>query len=490
MVTKKLTFLLLTSLILSNVGCSGSRLRNMVGRSEYSSLDELEARESGGPLGAQGESLANGSGNDGTSSLVSESQELDSADPVVVQKRRKGFFDFAKVFNRKSNDDEFAPDPFSEAKPSTEVKTVSLEADAKPVVKQQVATTADKFSSTISAVEQQSENLFDESLAKTESAFFETEPATNAVPNAISQATDVESQEDSFADFVRDQAVAGVDAVVADVKQEAVTNLDKVSSATTEPTEFDALLSGASDGFEQAVAADSPSALFPGLSEEFDAAFEESGTAPPSEADFADVVASVADPAVLESTFVETAQKHGFSTAESKDPWAAFGQGRSEVAMSQPQPVAEPKTAAANNDFVWGRAVESAAEPAVTFNDTQSERLHETPDQAFLQVSSTRPLETRAPVEVSDSMPLIIPGGSSSSQPSPIHSDPFLAAVPAFDETADFPTESEVAAAVPTVATAEGGLSQWPRRTWFLLIGCLIVALLLFMPDRHNRTNA
>ncbi len=501
MVTKKITFLLLASLIVSHVGCSGSRLRNMVGRSEYSSLEEMEEQDADGPLGAQGEAVASDSNNKRTGSLVSATRELDPAepaDPVVKQKQRKGFFDFAKVFNRKSDVEEFAPDPFSEAKTSPEVKTASVVTPTKPPAeKKQVSTEADKFSSTISAVEKQAETIFEESLAKSESALFETEPSVDGDAIETDQKADVQSPENSFADFVREKADANP--VVANTKQDVATAFQAASSTKTVATDFDAFLSDTADTVEQTVPADTALALFPGLSEEFDAAFEQRDDAGPTETDFADFagfadgVESTKQTALVESTFTESAQKHGFDGNKSQDPWAAFGQGQ--TAAAQRRTVADStKEVDSRNGFAWGSAAESAASNKPVFNlgNAQHQGLHESPDPTFLRVSSTRSLEPRATVEVSHSMPLMIPGAATSSSQSPaMPGDPFLSSVPVFEEVDEnLPAELEVAAAVPTVATAEGGLSQWSRRTWFLLIGCLIVAMLLFMPDRHNRTNS
>lgn len=496
MVTKKITFLFLASLILSNVGCSGSRLRNMVGRSEYSTLEELEAQDADGSQGAQGEALADSASRNRTGSLVSNSRELDSADaqadPDVKQKQRKGFFDFAKVFNRKTDEAEFAPDPFAEAQVSPEAKTAPVKVAAisdAETVKKQVATKADQFSSTISAVEKQSETIFEESLAKSESALFETEPVAEGAVIAKGQATDGQSEQGSFADFVREQADATP--VVADVKKEAAKVFHTASAAKTVTNEFDAFLNETAGSFEETVVADAPDAFFPGLSEEFDAAFEQRDEADPAEADFADKVESIPNTDFVETTFSESAKKHGFAEGESKDPWAAFGQGQ--AAAVTPRPNAKnTEVVKAQNGFVWGRAIETvvADKPAFTLDNPQPQDLNDVPNHGFLQVSSTRPLETRSNVEVSHSMPLMIPDSPSSYQSASVQNDPF-ASMPSFEETTEgFPAEIEVAAAVPTVATAEGGLSHWSRRTWFLLIGCLIVAMLLFMPDRNNRTNS
>lgn len=485
MVTKKLTLLIFTVLILSNFGCSGSRLRNMVGRSEYSSLEDIEPQDPADSASRQGEALAKDSTRDRDGSLVSESRELDSADPVTVEKQRKGFLDFVKVFNRKSDTDEFAPDPFAESSSTTEIKTASTKPDSEISPEKRPAASVDNFSSTIAAVEKQSETFFDESLAKAKSAPFETEPATKT---ADDQPATARSENDSFADFVKQQTEAIP--LVADVKTKA-TNAMHVVSATknSAASEFDALLNEKTTAKELVAAADASSALFPGLSEEFDAAFQNSDAPQVPKSSQANVVVTKSNDEMFDAPFVEVAEKHGFSRDGGKDPWAVFAQRQStETVAEAVQPAAQELKAKSENGFTWGLGVNSAPvdnEPEFPSSARQSHGSNGFQDPAFLQVSSTRPLETT---------PLMIPGGSvtdTSTQPAEFSNDPFLTSVPMFEATTGGTSvEGESAAAIPTVAASPGGLNQWSRRTWFLLIGCLIVALLIFMPDRRNRTNS
>jgi len=194
--------------------------------------------------------------------------------------------------------------------------------------------------------------------------------------------------------------------------------------------------------------------------------------------------------------FQETSRKHGF-TRHNKDPWAALAK------TSPPQPESDSQ-ANAGQTFAWANSVK----PQVPTASPQPEDELPVQRDEFRQVSLTRSadLNTPEPIEFSDSEPLLIPGHTDTGQgialfedttaqtvepATQISNDPFLTSVP-FETAADSTGEAAATPAdvAPVAATKSGGLWEWSGRTWFLLIGCLIVAFLLFAPDRQNRTNA
>lgn len=507
MVAKQLIPILLAGAIVSSVGCSGSRLRNMVGRSDYQSLEELDALD--GDKANESEAVAQYEAGERSGKLVSQTSELPAEpedDIATIEKKRKGFFDFVKVFNRNSDREEFAPDPFAEpASPGETAKTIE---GAKPTASVEQKLTADAeaeettpdFSSTMANVEKQAEALFEEGLMNKDVIAAATETAGADIASAAFGPQS--PQEQSFADFINQQEKT-VEATVADVQQEVQSVIHSVSETKEAASPFDEFLNEMHDVEAEPVVADESSALFPELSEAFDEAFEAAETESSPFTEVAEVaeVAEAANPfdesipddespfvEVQESSFVETTQKHGFDTKSTNDPWAAFD--RNSKTLGE-----ERRTASvtSSNDFNWGRPkVSEQPAPETSFTDASDENPFASDDQPFLHVSSTRTLDTQEPVDMSASMPLVIPGtsgiqGFDVSEPVPVSNDPFLTSVPTFDESTSEPVIDPVPAT--TTVAADGGLLQWSRRTWFLLIGCLIVALLLFMPDRHNRTN-
>lgn len=494
----------LTIVLTSSVGCSGSRLRNMVGRSDYSSIEELE----------EADAYAEYEGYKRKDVLAAQERELTEEDPATIQKQRKGFFDFVKVFNRKSDEDEFAPDPFTEpavTDESKEVRTVSAGKSSEFENESAVADKAEKFNSTIADVEKQAEALFTEGVKARQAVSTKVETSAETLDGIFAEQSDT-PQEQSFADFInRQKQAAGP--VVADVEKAADKAVESVvrtvSQAKETGSKFDSFLNQSTEGEQKTASTDESSDLFPGLSEAFDEAFEDPSLNEPYEQEPV-ATASLANPFAesVDAPFAETTSKHGFKTSGGKDPWAAFNESARKPAAAAPVEVVSSTHAEQRNEFNWSQPSGSrssqtqSAFPAMDGQGFQGHGEEVNHDQAFLQVSSTSTLDTQRPVDMSESMPLVIPGGmaadstfdnsafQSEVQPAPVGSDPFLTSVPVFEDVApESATDVDVTAAT-SVATASEGLGQWSRRTWFFLIGCLIVAFLLFMPDRHNRTNA
>ena len=474
----------------------------MVGRSEYSSLDETNVHEANGTSESGEEAIARYEAKQRKSLFASHSRR-NPEDQEIVEQKRRGFFD---VFNRNSDQDEFAPDPFAEpAAPEVKrpVRTVSASTQSEFATENRSKNKAENFGATIADVEKQATDLFDQSLgSKNHEA---SVPAENDMFGSKT------ASEQSFEDFInqqQDQARDVVEKVKDNVK---ATVAEAGKSAAAVGTKFDSFLNGTTPQpqKQELTSDDSSSDLFPGLSEAFGDAFDDSAVETSGDTE---VAAATNNTSPFDDTindpFVETSRKHGFSNGKPEDPWAAFNRAKS---SANPVVTNEESSSGVSSGFNWTPADNTNnADSSFAAMDDHAVRGPGTQpdfDDSFLQVSSTHSMNTQ-PVELSDSTPLVIPGTVSSDssfpdephhesqmqqtvQHEPFGSDPFLTSVPEFDETLNqSDTEVVDVAAVPATATASGGLLQWSRRTWFLLIGCIIVGLLLFMPDRHNRTNA
>ncbi len=102
----KVSQLLIAVTIISAVGCSGSRLRNMITRSDYKSLEQIEAQDSVKEAREAADRekalVADGSANYGEK-LASQEREIDEATDAVSTeetKKKRGFLNLAGLLNR------------------------------------------------------------------------------------------------------------------------------------------------------------------------------------------------------------------------------------------------------------------------------------------------------------------------------------------------------------------------------------------------------
>ena len=518
MATTRFLTLLIAGVLLSTTGCSGSRLRNLVSRADYASMDEIDAIEAERKAADERqESLAELAESERTDVLVSRERELPDRESDEETAARKSFFDFAKVFSRKSESDEFSPDPFAEGgndEKNEDVKVAKTRQTSEFADEKTSSPKEKSLSGTISDVEKQAENLFDEAFATQDSLRFEEANGTAA---AMQDAGTEQPHEESFADFIRDQqakqkVVTEHKPVVVAAQLPDTANSSKTATSPATMSRFDAFLSDATAGAESRTASMFSLDLFPDVHEDQSQGFDAPETAPPKDTQrnaknpFSE---STAIAKQIDSPFEETSRNHGF-TAGKQDPWAAFdnSRGSSWTADHSVEPSPPEDEIVWNNEPLTVDDGDSNPFAAMEI-EAAAGAADGTRDSVFQQVSSTRPVDVRRAVDVSESAPLIIPhaealdtrppqdfnnwqsGNEFAPQTSTVTSDPFLTSVPQSDPPVDLAAEvADPGAVAPIAANQSGGIGQWSRRTWFLLIGCVIVALLLFMPDRHNRTNA
>jgi len=491
--------ILVFALLISAAGCSGSRLRNMVGRSEYVPIEELEADgtiESERKVADRRQQmLADSSDEQTDGELVSQQREVAEREAETEPPTRKGFFDFVKNMRKSDeNKEEFAPDPFATVADPEKVQVAAVERKAAQFEQKQVEDAVAKYDETIATVEKEAE-----SLAEKRPFAFETENTDNAAEALVNTTDEVDNAFAEFADELDKQpAAAAVAEVVNDIPVNAVASFDELLDQT--------------DGSEaeQKTASAFSSELFPKMDGDLVDAFEfpvDNKVAESTEPPAADLALGGWGDDELDTAITDAAQKHGFAS-DPADPWAAFKNSGSTTQA--------PVSNKPQQDVVWNENAEASNTdfPNLSFSTGLDSRNVDDPagKSPFHQVSATRSVEENQPIELSPSVPLMIPGASNESssgaaelwpgtalentddhrQPTAVTKDPFLTSVPVFEESAD---DADVGSTVvesvasPAVTTA-GQAGGWSRRTWFLLIGCVIVALLLFMPDRYNRTNA
>ena len=107
MTPNRMRILIVGTMLLSSVGCSGSRLRSLVTRSDYKTLEELEARDAEDAERAIVDKSLSGSD---SARFASQERELDEEE--------SSRFSLSRLFSRKSDDSEIGEDPFVDA-PST-----------------------------------------------------------------------------------------------------------------------------------------------------------------------------------------------------------------------------------------------------------------------------------------------------------------------------------------------------------------------------------
>lgn len=521
------------TLMLCVSGCSGGRLRNLTAGSDYRTLDELEKSAAVEAERAEAdqrqEALAKAAETADATVAVSKEREVPETEEAAAEEtqladasgERRRFLGFVNPFRRASATEAVSPDPFVEpteaqaAAESTEVltasKTETPKAAAASATEQPTATdsVADKFeSTTIAEVEKQAESMFEEAAVKQEFSAADV-AAAEAKPSAG-------SDELSFAEFLQQTQPKAEPLVAAEKTVSAEKTVAAVQTTTSQAAtddSFDAFMqkfgeepsaSVSTAAAETQVAAADPESAFSA----FDIAKQTESplvakvpSASPNPFAEEVVVATEAAAAAPEiNPFEETAQKHGFTRSQ-QDPWAAF-------AATQNQAAETPSASRATPSFAWSNAPEAAA------IDERSQKLanltqetHPTTSESrspFQAASFSKATELRVPSvdSIPEVHPLVIPGGSTSdaarspfqeatsfqhAQPHVQH-DAHLTAVP-FDQLQ--PAVADATAEPAAITSPETASSwQWSGRTWFLLLGCIIVCVLLFMPDRRNRHDA
>ena len=521
MMSKQICILLTVCVIASTVGCSGSRVRNLVTRADYKSaeeLDALDARTAEREAAARELALSAGETDNSTETdglLVSSERDAtndeEESGDEAKDPSRFSFAGIASLFKRKNDDSEVTPDPFATASSSEDVATDEAGSDDP----QPAVTIANADKTAMAPKDDRAEQLIAESTVKetAEDAPFNHDRDLSA--SSVANNTDVTAQ--SFADFLAERGpedqmeiTNSIATKLEDAQQELLAEAEIVEA--TENGAFDTLMrETAAEAREAEPAASLASELFPALDEiaaESEPALADHLGEQSPDAIFAELTGtSNSTPAVdhqesesLPEAFADAAEKHGFNVSQSQDPWAAF---------NRTQPAASDKSSR-HSDFSWAsQSVENAAfDPASAAQEqadsnpfssngmglTQVSSEDVAPASPFTSVSASNSADDDSTIQQQPSQ-LVIPDANTTPQIVPVETDDSASGSdPFFDSSL---SENPQVSLDPEAGTADAALAapavtgfRWTPRMWFLLIGCVIVAILLFLPDRQKQANA
>lgn len=526
------TLLLATVVMVSVSGCSGGKLRNLLSRNDYQTLEQQNAEQTGLP-------------NEHKTQIASAETQKD-----------KGFFKLPGFLKGEEAESAIAPDPFITA--SNPAATEDEAAAYRAKVDERIAREANAVKSTLASVEQQAQQLYEKSKASDDnpfSAFAETTPTTEQSVAAKDPQNDVATDDkmDSFAEMFGEQDKPKTAEVASPLIADTSDNPFAAANASkSDMSEFDKLLhaheqlapeSSMATSDKEGMSADSdffaemdksaknkPVAQQPAADSFFDDAFASKDSTPNSSSDASfdsfvadtqsptsnndiwgqldskkqtaqvspssDVFAAAFDspsPAStpdmdFDSDFEQTADRHGFSDTASTwgklSPASGSDQGLTILASPEEERVQEQSMMAELNPSDFGAPQASGTDP-------------------FYPASQSQTVDSTMPPSQGQGMGLIIPASDSSSsesnaffefnepssgvqQISGTQAEAGLAPVASETVENDIDLFAETDAAAVAVQTVEAS-SGWTRRTWFLLIGCVLIAGLLFLPERQKR---
>ncbi|MEQ9406164.1 MAG: hypothetical protein RIK87_00500 [Fuerstiella sp.] len=577
MLPTRILTILMASMIISSLGCTGSRLGNLVTRSDYQTLEELEAADAIASTEASEEPEE--ASRSRFSSLLTRNRDAETEENDTEPQKRRSIFSFASLFNRNPDDSALEPDPFVEAENASTPEAVAARtesgaasqkkaagqgSDEQNMVKSITAAQAERLVAEAAEAEDTAENLFREAAA----AVAEAEAATEQALLPKIQPASPSTVEKSFADFVASQqnqtastsqpAVKEtveplvVTAETPNVNPFAATTVDtdrttKTPTTSTSKSAFDDLLGDLTPAEKPVTGNNESPDQFADLEDfmpsgkqqtpaeavaeprSFDDFFtgQKSLTPVPDRTPAPDRT-QIANrtpagneeitPTAMSGTddpFLAASRSHGFSDLERQDPWAAFRQKQTPASAAGTAPKASEFGSDTDDQVSWADlAVDPVVEASPQRQATDFSTTGESPaDLAssqenvspFHKVSSSSEVAEpgaagavpASPFDDSLRPGLVIP--AENTQPAPITDteDLFSNAISASGsgaETLDddpFADATGTTAAQPAAAAPEAsGSAGISTRTWFLLLACVIVALLLFMPERQNRRNA
>lgn len=509
------TLLIATILMGSISGCSSGKLRNLLSRNDYKSLHELEAQESGLP------------DNNKTQVVSAKTEENKSLF------RLPGFL---------KGDDEssiIAPDPFIDAVAPATATAENKIAAYRARVDERIARQAQAAKTTLADVENQAKDLFEKSknhVDDTFAAFAETQPEETQ-PNTQLNSSESD-QGTSFADLFGEQPKPEVARQL--IAETTATSFETLSPPESEMSEFDKLLQAHQQQTPPTANQMAITPVEPKTDNIFAARDQPVGSNPEASDFFGQGFATneVVQQAPSSDSF--DSFLNGQNVAESSDDiWMHLDNQSNSSSNSPPESVfgsdfsAQEQVAAGNpfaNDFqqtasrhgfsdnnsTWGSlAVESNQDrpvtlltppeehqfnnaPLVTHVDDGTHNLSSTSaSEPFFQASQSHSAESESAPMENHGMGLIIPASDSSdnnaffdfeSQPSQVQQISASLVNPELNPAtieSDMNLFEDVVAspAVQTVNASEG----WTRRTWFLILGCVLIAGLLFLPERQKR---
>ena len=492
---KKLNFVVVMLLLMMS-GCAGKGLRGLVTRSDYKTLEELEAADAEGSK--------------------EKEASLASADTPETEKQRRSIFNLAGWLNRKGEEADFT-DPFVDVESEAAEEVTTAEAAVEKRLQEASAAAANaanekarQYNETLSTVEKKSNEAFEElsvaDLVGTTEAKSETADDEDKSTMSFSEFVELASTEESKTAAPSDPKAAktGSPEPKTVAKQESAfdlllggTNFEEPVAAREEKTKdpvAEAFFAEALGSGQERVS-DSPFA--DGLKEDEASAEDFLATTAASETAASDVRKEPAQSPEESDPFSLAAERHGFGKIHQRDPWAAFGAGKgSQSAWSQTESnTVSTASLGSTKPRIWNTpsTLTESEEASPAFDAAVS-----TPEPApsFSQVSQSSELPAplaEVPMQVSGGLeiPNVIPATGVSSQPSTVNpvgfeEDPFLTVASpadALEEIIDDPALAEIGSAAAPDASTDTG---WSTRTWILLLGCLIVLALLFMPERQN----
>ena len=531
MIPNKLLTILIAGTLLGTSGCSGTRLRNLITRSDYLSLEELEAQDA-----AAETAVAKSDESESGEKLVSSKEELSEDDTKAGEEKKKSWFSFAALLGRSSDDSDLGPDPFVDVEETEAAKADTDDTDAESsVTTEAVAKTTEKYSATMTNVEDQAEVLFDKlASAEGESSIDDRVKLPKIVPASGISAPG----QKSFADFiaqrddkdtksVANEVQSELTDVVSEAQQANPFATDAVEPAIAEAKNADELSDFDRLFGEATTTADAPttettvkdaftSELFP----ELDALIVDSDAGPSAAEQNRKLVTSPeSDSSIPPRPDFETqdsavdpfqlaARKHGFTEVPLQDPWAAFKKQEDDAAESNSD--VESKNAASDDQFFWGDQTQTSQPEAFPVAEIATGSPDISPPMPVFQPvsSSDWPSGVTGGAQLStdlsagltlptSSAPQPVPNGdleqfaATTAEPASWTEDSFAVSDPTDADFADA-FGATMAAAAPQAKTGSSvtATSGWPMRTWIFLIGFAVVAYLLFAPARQNRPKA
>ena len=495
----------LAGLLVVTSGCSGSRLRNLISRSDYRSLEELEEYDRAVAEADEDDTETRGS-------LVSRERELtDDETDEAEEPKRSRFLNFPALFRRGSDDSELGPDPFVEE----ETDDVADDNRTDPISRSE----AERLIAEAAQARDEARALLNQALEE-EKKNLDRATEEFIGPEIRPAASD---NEKSFADFLEEKS-AEAQAEIRDTAAEKAEPIFRFDEPDPEPTttadasasDFDRLL-GKSETEQpsEKPGPASPSEIFPGLDDlipdedNSGSVFGDRNNSPktddskPTFDSFFGTAAGAGDSeSQPESTSPFSAAAETVIPREKEsDPWAKFRTGLPQDTQRHVRSESSPGRDAFSWPSTAGRNVQTADLSATPEIITPSRTESDT--SVFSNVSSQRVIEqppvpnsdvSPAPLDMTGGSGLVIPTEAATSQSYDSEpalpdfsaaSEPFVDDTDPFAEAAQQATAEDDKKAEPRSSTIAG----FSTRTLFLLLGCVIVALLLFMPERQSRSN-
>lgn len=514
-----LSILIATMTMVSISGCSGGKLRNLLSRNDYQTLEEQNADQS---------SVA---GNNKTQVVSAETEEDNS------------FFKLPRFLGGQDNESDIAPDPFITASEPTsseeQVKAYQARVD------ERIAQEAQAAGTTLSDVEKQARDLFENGKddgTDRFSAFAESDTATKDSLVKSDEKREFQNDEttNSFAEiFGQPDPKPRPEAASPLIVEASANPFETTSSPQPELSEFDKLLQA-----HERHATNTPPevTIEPGMRTvenvfaEIDRTISEE---PRAEDFFGNELASNAFENKAKASFDEIVNA-GQDSATANDVWGQIDDATSSgdvfaAASQTDQQTAKTASAAPSNDVFgedfqrtasrhgftdtanpWGSLSTESEQPnALSVVESPSELGTQTPplltefdpadhsdvnSDSFFPASQSQQAGSSATASAGQGMGLIIPASDTSEssaffefseQPTAVQqisatqTDSGLTSVASspLDNNADLFADATVGPAVQAAASSD----SWSRRTWFLIIGCVLIAGLLFLPERQKR---